>query len=398
MPLGVLDLLEELWKGVRLVKIVIAPDSFKGSLTAEEAAKGIEAGVKRIYPRAQTIKIPLADGGEGTVAALVAATGGRIRMSKVTGPLGEPVEAPWGILGDGETAVVEMAAASGLPLVPPGRRNPLLTTTYGTGELIGAALAEGCRRIIVGIGGSATNDGGAGMAQALGVGFYNEEGKEIPPGAAGLAGLARIDISTLDPRISQVEVLVACDVDNPLTGPNGAARIYGPQKGAGPKMVEELDGILHRFASLLRRDLGQDVEDIPGAGAAGGLGAGLMAFTGARLVPGVQLVLEAVKLEEILEEGVDLVITGEGAINHQTIYGKTPVGVAKLAQKYKVPVIALVGCIEPGAEVVYDAGIDALKAIVPGPMSLEEAMARAAELISAAAERAMRFLAVGASL
>ncbi len=380
------------------MKIVIAPDSFKGSLTAAEAAARIEVGVRKIFPRAQTVQIPLADGGEGTVAALVSATKGSIKTRRVTGPLGEKVAAQFGLLGDGDTAIVEMAAASGLPLVPPDKRNPMRTTTYGTGELIRAALDEGCRRIIIGIGGSATNEGGAGMAQALGVNLMDKEGKAIGPGAEGLAQLSHIDISTLDPRISQVEVLVACDVDNPLTGPRGAAQIYGPQKGADSRMVAELDQILERFAFLLRRDLGLDVEDLPGAGAAGGLGAGLMAFLGAKLVPGVQLVLEAVKLEEILQKGADLVITGEGAINHQTIYGKTPIGVAKLARKYNVPVIAIVGSIEPGAEAVYSEGIDALMAITSGPMSLTKAMAKSAELITAASERAMRLLTVGAKL
>ncbi|MGB3958921.1 MAG: glycerate kinase, partial [bacterium] len=288
------------------MRIIIAPDSFKGSLTAAEVAASIERGVKRVLPQAETIPVPLADGGEGTVDALVSATGGRLVTKEVTGPLGERVKASYGLLGDGETAVIEMAAASGLPLVPLEKRNPMLTTTYGTGELILAALDEGCRRIIIGIGGSATNDGGAGMAQALGVKLLDEEGLDIPYGAAGLARLDRIDISSLDRRLAQVEVLVACDVDNPLTGPRGAARVYGPQKGADPQMVEELDQILGRFAAIILRDLGKDVKDIPGAGAAGGLGAGLMAFLNGRLAPGVELVLAAVKLEERIQKGADL--------------------------------------------------------------------------------------------
>ncbi len=327
------------------MRIIIAPDSFKGSLTAAEVAASIERGVKRVLPQAETIPVPLADGGEGTVDALVSATGGRLVTKEVTGPLGERVKASYGLLGDGETAVIEMAAASGLPLVPLEKRNPMLTTTYGTGELILAALDEGCRRIIIGIGGSATNDGGAGMAQALGVKLLDEEGLDIPYGAAGLARLDRIDISSLDRRLAQVEVLVACDVDNPLTGPRGAARVYGPQKGADPQMVEELDQILERFAAIILRDLGKDVKDIPGAGAAGGLGAGLMAFLNGRLAPGVELVLAAVKLEERIQKGADLVITGEGAINEQTVYGKTPIGVAKLAKRYHLPVIAIAGSI-----------------------------------------------------
>ena len=301
-------------------------------------------------------------------------------------------------LGDGETAVIEMAAASGLPLVPLEKRNPMLTTTYGTGELILAALDEGCRRIIIGIGGSATNDGGAGMAQALGVKLLDEEGLDIPYGAAGLARLDRIDISSLDRRLAQVEVLVACDVDNPLTGPRGAARVYGPQKGADPQMVEELDQILERFAAIILRDLGKDVKDIPGAGAAGGLGAGLMAFLNGRLAPGVELVLAAVKLEERIQKGADLVITGEGAINEQTVYGKTPIGVAKLAKRYHLPVIAIAGSIEPGAEAVFGAGIDAVVAIPPGPMTLAEAMEGAGKLVADCAEGVMRLLLVGGKI
>ncbi|MGI6143137.1 MAG: glycerate kinase [bacterium] len=380
------------------MRIIIAPDSFKGSLTAAEVAEGIERGVKRALPQVETITVPLADGGEGTVDALVSATGGRIRIKEVTGPLGERVEAQFGLLGDGETAVIEMATASGLPLVPPGKRNPMLTTTYGTGELILAALEEGCRRIIIGIGGSATNDGGAGMAQALGVKLLDEKGQDIPYGAAGLARLARIDVSSLDRRLAQVEVLVACDVDNPLTGPRGAARVYGPQKGADPQMVEELDQILARFAAILLRDLGIAVQDIPGAGAAGGLGAGLLAFLKGRLAPGVELVLSAVKLEERIQRGADLIITGEGAINGQTVYGKAPIGVARLAKKYQLPVIAITGSIEPGAEAVLAEGIDAVAAITPGPISLAKAMERAGALVTDCAERVMRLLVVGGKI
>ncbi|MGB3932729.1 MAG: glycerate kinase [bacterium] len=380
------------------MRIIIAPDSFKGSLTAAEVAASIERGVKRVLPQAETIPVPLADGGEGTVDALVSATGGRLVTKEVTGPLGERVKVSYGLLGDGETAVIEMAAASGLPLVPLEKRNPMLTTTYGTGELILAALDEGCRRIIIGIGGSATNDGGAGMAQALGVKLLDEEGLDIPYGAAGLARLDRIDISSLDRRLAQVEVLVACDVDNPLTGPRGAARVYGPQKGADPQMVEELDQILERFAAIILRDLGKDVKDIPGAGAAGGLGAGLMAFLNGRLAPGVELVLAAVKLEERIQKGADLVITGEGAINEQTVYGKTPIGVAKLAKRYHLPVIAIAGSIEPGAEAVFGAGIDAVVAIPPGPMTLAEAMEGAGKLVADCAEGVMRLLLVGGKI
>ncbi|RKY00394.1 glycerate kinase [Candidatus Poribacteria bacterium] len=379
------------------MRVVIAPDSFKGSLTALEVANAVEEGLKRVIPDLEAVKVPMADGGEGTVQSLVDATGGRIIKRTVTGPLGEKVEAEFGILGDGVTAVIEMASASGLPLVPPEKRNPMVTTTYGTGELIKAALDMGCRRFIIGIGGSATNDGGAGMAQALGVKLLDKDGKQIPFGGGGLLKLERIDISTLDPRIKESEIVVACDVDNPLTGPRGAARVYAPQKGATPEMVEILDRALKRFAEIVRRDLGKDVENVPGAGAAGGLGAGLMAFLNAKLRSGVEIVIETVKLEEKMR-GADLVITGEGGIDSQTVFGKTPIGVAKTAKKFDLPVIAIAGGISDDASVLYEHGIDAMVSIIPRPMSLEEAISRGAELVADAAERAARLLLLGMKL
>lgn len=379
------------------MRVVIAPDSFKGSLTALEVADAVEKGLRRVIPDLEAIKVPMADGGEGTVQSLVDATGGRIIKRKVTGPLGEEVEAQFGILGDGVTAVIEMASASGLPLVPPEKRNPMITTTYGTGELIKAALDMGCRKFIIGIGGSATNDGGAGMAQALGVKLLDKDGKQIPFGGGGLLKLERIDISTLDPRIRESEIVVACDVDNPLTGPRGAARVYAPQKGATPEMVEILDEALKRFAEIIRRDLGKDVENVPGAGAAGGLGAGLMAFLNAELRSGVEIVIETVKLEEKMK-GADLVITGEGGIDSQTVFGKTPIGVAKTAKRFNLPVIAIAGGISDDASVLYRHGIDAMVSIIPRPMSLEEAMSRGAELVADAAERAARLLLLGMKL
>ena len=379
------------------MKIVIAPDSFKGSLTALEAANAIEEGLKRFFPEAEIIKVPMADGGEGTVQSLVDATGGRIVKRIVTGPLGDKVEAQFGILGDGRTAVIEMASASGLPLVPPDKRNPMVTTTYGTGELIKAALDMGCRKFIIGIGGSATNDGGGGMAQALGVKLLDEEGNDIPFGGGGLLKLDRIDISTLDPRIAESEIVVACDVDNPLTGPRGAARVYSPQKGATPDMVEILDKALEHFAEVVKRDLGRDIKDVPGAGAAGGLGAGLMAFLNARLQLGVDIVIEATGLEGKVK-GADLVITGEGGIDSQTIYGKTPIGVAKVAKKFGIPVLAVAGGISDDASVVYEHGIDGLMSIIPRPMTLDEAMAQGKKLLSDAAERIARLIAVGSKL
>jgi len=379
------------------VRIVIAPDSFKGSLTALEAANAMEEGLKRVFPKAEIVKVPMADGGEGTVQSLVDATGGRIVKKVVTGPLGDKVEAQFGILGDGRTAVIEMASASGLPLVPPDKRNPMVTTTYGTGELIKAALDMGCRRFIIGIGGSATNDGGGGMAQALGVKLLDKDGNDIPFGGGGLLKLDRIDISTLDPRIAESEIVVACDVDNPLTGPRGAARVYSPQKGATPEMVEILDKALERFAEAVKRDLGRDIKDVPGAGAAGGLGAGLMAFLNAKLQLGVDIVIEATGLEEKVK-GADLVITGEGGIDSQTVYGKTPIGVAKVAKKFGIPVLAVAGGISDDASVVYEHGIDGLMSIIPRPITLDEAMAQGPKLLSDAAERIARLLVVGSKL
>jgi glycerate kinase len=292
-------------------RVVVAPDSFKGSLSAIDAARAMERGVLAAWPDAEVVKVPIADGGEGTVAAMVMATGGALRETTVRGPLGEPVRAPWGVLGDGETAVIEMAAASGLPLVPEDRRDPRVTTTHGTGELIRSALDAGFRRLVVGIGGSATNDGGTGMARALGIRFLDASGRELPAGGAALASLATIDLSGVDRRLASAEILVACDVDNPLTGPRGASAVYGPQKGATPAMVRELDAALERLAVVARAATGRDVAAAPGAGAAGGLGAGLLFFTPARLVPGVELVLGAARFEDHVR-GASLVLTGEG--------------------------------------------------------------------------------------
>ncbi|MGI6285908.1 glycerate kinase [Neomoorella humiferrea] len=375
-------------------RIVIAPDSFKESLDAPAVAAAIAAGIKRVFPDAETVMVPMADGGEGLTSTMVAATGGRTITTTVTGPLGQPVQATWGILGDGTTGVVEMAQASGLPLVPREKRNPLYTTTYGTGELIAQALDAGCRRLIVGIGGSATNDGGAGMAQALGVRLLNAEGKDIGRGAIGLEELNRIDIEGLDPRIKETEILVACDVDNPLCGPRGASAIYGPQKGATPEMIPRLDAALARLADVIKRDLGKDVRELPGAGAAGGLGAGLVAFLGATLRRGIDLVMETLDLDGILAKGADLVITGEGEINHQTAFGKVPAGVARLACKYGIPVVALAGSIGEGAATVYDHGIKGFMSIVPRPLPLAYCLENAATLLTDAAERLMRLLTV----
>ena len=376
------------------MKVVIAPDKFKGSLTAPGAARAMARGVARAAPGAAVDLVPMADGGEGTVESLVAATGGAFREAIVAGPLGEPVAARYGRLGDGRTAVIEMAAASGLVLVPADRRDPGRATTRGTGELLRAALADGARRVVLGIGGSATNDGGAGLAQALGVRLLDAEGRDLGPGGAELARLVRIDPSGLDPRLAGVEIAVACDVDNPLCGPRGASVIYGPQKGATPAGVAELDGNLEHFARVVARDLGVSIRDLPGAGAAGGLGGGLVAFAGGTLEPGVELVSRAVGLAGRLA-GADLCLTGEGALDASSAAGKTAVGVARLARRLGVPTIALAGTLGPGVEAVLGEGITAYFSLCPGPLTLTEAVARVADFLALGAEQAVRAFRAG---
>lgn len=372
-------------------EILIAPDSFKGSLSASQVCDAVEAGIRRVLPGAEIVKVPMADGGEGTVQALVDATGGKLVTQEVTEPMGERVEASFGLLGDGETAVIEMASASGLPLVTPEKRNPLLTTTYGTGELILAALERGRGRLIVGIGGSATNDGGAGMAQALGAKLLDADGRDIGLGGGALAALESIDVSGMTPLLGEARVQVACDVTNPLCGPEGASHVYGPQKGATPAMVAQLDANLAHYAELIRRDLGRKVGEMPGAGAAGGLGGGLVAFCNAELKPGIELVIDAVKLEQKMRRA-DLVITGEGKIDAQSAFGKTPMGVARLAKRLGVPVVAIGGTIGDGAEALYEHGVGLIMPIIDRPMTLEEAMKPtvAKTLIANAAERIAR--------
>jgi glycerate kinase len=376
------------------MRVVIAPDKFKGSLSASEAAKAMARGVARAAPGASIDRVPMADGGEGTVAALVAATGGSFREATVHGPMGEPVAARFGLLGDGRTAAIEMAAASGLVLVPPDRRNPLVATTRGTGELLLAAIAAGAERVIVGIGGSATNDGGAGLGQALGFRLLDSAGHELGPGGGTLGRLARIDASGRRPELDGIAVAVACDVTNPLCGPRGASAVYGPQKGATPAMVEVLDANLAHFAAIVERDLGISIRNIPGSGAAGGLGGGLVAFANGRLEPGINLVIEAVDLRARLE-GADLCLTGEGALDDQSAFGKTAVGVGRLARSLGCPVLALAGSIGPGAEATLDQGLDAYSSICPGPITLAEAMARAAELLEEATVQAVRAFLAG---
>ncbi len=375
------------------MRVVIAPQALKGSLTAEEVGQAIALGVQAVYPQAHIDVVPIADGGEGTVQALVDATGGELAWQTVTGPLGTPVSAFFGLLGDGHTAAIEMAASAGLPLVPQTQRNPRLTTTYSVGELLLAAVERGRRHFIIGIGGSATNDGGAGMAQALGASLLTEQGTAIARGGAALTTLSRISLEQLDQRLQECTFEVACDVTNPLCGPTGASAVYGPQKGATPEMVQELDAALDHYAQILERDLGQSVRDIPGAGAAGGLGGGLIAFLHATLRPGAQLVLEAVKLETYVR-AADLVITAEGQIDEQTAYGKSVGAVATLAKRYGLPVLALAGGLGNDYQRVYELGVDGITVLPSGPMTLPYAMEHAATLATDATERMLRVLRV----
>ncbi|GIW87993.1 MAG: glycerate kinase [Isosphaeraceae bacterium] len=385
-------------KGMRLL---VAPDKFRGSLSAAAAAAAIASGVRRAVPAAQIDILPLADGGEGTVEALVAALGGRLQETTVTGPRGAPVRASWAVLDRQRTAVIEMAAASGLALLPPERRDPFLTTTRGTGELLRAALDAGLERVILGIGGSATNDGGTGMARALGYRFLDADGRELPEGGGALERLDRIDASGRDPRLDSVRIEVACDVDNPLTGVRGAAAVFGPQKfdPAEPptrEQIARLDAGLARLAEVIHRDLGVDVAGLPGAGAAGGLGAGLVAFAGGVLRPGFSIVAEAVGLVDRLE-AVDLCLTGEGAIDASSVGGKTAVGVARAARAQGVPCLALCGTVGRGARSVLEEGVAAYFSLCNRPMTLDVARSDAAGLLAEVAEQAVRAFLAGRS-
>jgi glycerate kinase len=371
------------------MKILVAPDSFKGCCTAAQAARYMAAGAAAACPGAEITELPAADGGEGTVEALHAALGGKIERITVHGPQGRAVKSFYGILPGGRCAI-EMAAASGLTLIPRGELNPLTADSRGTGELIRAGLDAGCRDFIIGIGGSATNDGGTGMARALGVKFTGPGGRHLPPGGAGLAQLEHIDISGLDPRIRGSHFIIACDVTNPLCGPDGASAVYGPQKGATPEMVRQLDSALAHYAEVVRRDLGRDILTAKGYGAAGGLGAGLAVFCGAEIRSGINAILDLIGFDHRVK-GCSLVITGEGSIDGQSVYGKVPVGIAARTKKQgNIPVAAIVGNMKPDAAKVYDYGIDVICPTATGPMSLDEAIRRAPELLSGAAERLMR--------
>ncbi|HDU6295052.1 TPA: glycerate kinase [Klebsiella aerogenes] len=376
------------------MKIVIAPDSYKESLSALDVATAIETGFREIYPHAEYVKVPVADGGEGTVEAMVAATQGHIVQVSVTGPLGEPVNAFYGLSGDMRCAYIEMAAASGLESVPPTRRNPLLTTSWGTGELIRHALDAGVSQIIIGIGGSATNDGGAGMAQALGAKLLSAGQQQIAPGGGALETLARIDLSELDPRLADCRIDVACDVTNPLTGPQGASAVFGPQKGATAAMIERLDRGLQHFAQIIDRDLDIDVLNLEGGGAAGGMGAALYAFCGANLRPGIEIVTDALGLADLVADA-DLVITGEGRIDSQTIHGKVPVGVAKVAKRFNVPVIGIAGSLIADVGVVHQHGLDAVFSVLYTVCTLDEALANAAANVRMTARNVAAVLEMG---
>ena len=377
-------------------KIVIAPDSFKGNLTSLEVASCLEKGVKRVLPKVKCVKVPMADGGEGTVQSMVDAAKGKLVSKRVKGPAGKLVTAKYGWLAKQKTAVIEMAEASGLPLVKGREKNPLKTTTYGTGQLILDAINKGAKSIIIGIGGSATNDGGSGMAQALGVKFLDTKGKEIKALGSGgmLSKIGSIDISSIDPRVAKTKIVVACDVENPLCGKKGASHVFGPQKGATPAMVKQLDENLKHLGKLISRDLKKNVVRMPGAGAAGGLGAGLVAFTGAKLESGIDIVLKATNLAKYIK-GADLVLTGEGRVDFQTAFGKTPSGVAKAAKKHNVPVIAIGGALSDDARQVFDHGIDCIESAAAKDMTLETAIKNSKQDLANAAERVVRMILIG---
>ena len=376
------------------LRILISPQAFKHSIGAREAALAIQRGVLRASPDAETILIPVADGGDGTLAALIDTTGGSYREATVTGPLGDPLVARWGVMGDGETAVIEMALASGLALIPDDRRDPRRATTYGTGELMRVALDDGYRRVIVGLGGSATNDGGTGMASALGARFLDANGDHLLPGGAALANLIHVDVAALHPALSETTIIGATDVTNPLCGETGASAIFGPQKGATLEMVSELDGCLANYARVVRSDLGIDVLHTPGSGAAGGLGAGLIAFAGAELRSGIDMVCDVLDFDRHAP-GADFVITGEGRADRSTAFDKAPVGIARRARRFGVPTVLMAGSLGPGYETLYEHGIDAILPIAEEPADLESSLRRGSELLERAAERAIRLYGLG---
>ena len=373
------------------MKFILAPDSFKESMTAKEACISMENGIRKVFKDATCIHVPMADGGEGTVDALIESTNGNLHEVEVTAPLGNKVKAKFGILGDGKTAVIEMAEASGIHLVKLEDRNPLLTTTFGTGELIKYALDMNIERIIIGLGGSATNDGGVGMLQALGASFKDSDGKEIAFGGGVLKDLCTIDLSGFDKRIYDVKIEVACDVKNPLTGENGASFVFGAQKGGNKETLEELDSNLKHYAEVVKRDMGKEIDKVEGAGAAGGLGAALIGFCNGKLESGIDLVIKHSNLEDKVRKA-DFVFTGEGSIDFQTKFGKTPIGVAKIAKKYNIPVIAFGGRIGEGIDELYSLGIDSVIGITPGVIYLDEALSKGKENLEISTENVVRIL------
>ncbi|MBP2057199.1 glycerate kinase [Lactobacillus colini] len=374
-----------------MTKFVLAPDSFKESMTAKEVCQAMTNGIRKADPTAEIVSVPMADGGEGTTDSLVNATDGQLLNATVTGPLGNKIQAEYGILGDGKTAVIEMAKASGLEIVPKNQRNPMITTTYGTGELIKAALSKGVKRIIVGLGGSSTNDGGAGMAQALGVHLLDKQGQKLPFGGEALGNLDRIDISEIAPQLGNITIILASDVVNPLTGKNGASVVFGPQKGATPTMVQELDSNLHHYAQVIKEQLHKDIDQLPGSGAAGGLGAGFMAFTNYEMHKGIDIAIKVTDLEAKIKSA-DYVFTGEGGTDFQTKFGKTPFGVAQLCKKYHKPVISLAGYLGKGIDTLYDSGFTAFFSILPGASDLPTALKNGPQNVATTVENIVRLI------
>lgn len=375
------------------MKIVLAPDSYKNSLTAKEVAQSLRKGFERVYPDAEYVNVPMADGGEGTVQSLVDAKQGQIMTAEVVNPLGNKTEAHYGMINDGKVAVIEMAEASGIQFINQFTQNPYITTTFGTGELIKSAIQNGAKTIIIGIGGSATNDGGAGMAQALGAHLLDDKGEELQYGGAMLEKLDHIDVSEMMPELADVKVIIASDVTNPLTGPNGASHVFGPQKGASPEMVEFLDGALSHYAHVLKRDLNKDLEQVVGAGAAGGLGAGLLAFTNSEMRSGVDIVVDYTELKDKVKDA-DVVVTGEGQIDFQTKFGKTPIGVAKATKAVNpdATVIAVAGSVGEKISELYPLGIDAIFTCVPGVEELSTAIQNTDKNLQQVAENIGRLI------
>lgn len=378
------------------MKFLFASDSFKGTLSSERIIELLTQVAKNIFPECEVLGVPIADGGEGTVEALISATKGNKEIVQVHGPLMEITESYYGIIHE-DTAVIEMAVASGLPMVPEEKRNPLNTTTYGTGELIKEALDAGYRKIFVAIGGSATNDGGMGAMSALGIRFLDEDGNLLQGTGAELSKVADIDVSGLHPGAIESEITVMCDVNNPLTGPEGATYTFGKQKGATPEILDEIEEGMKHYARIIRDQFGVDVNEIHGAGAAGGLGAALCVFLQAKMVSGIETVLDLIDFKSLLND-VDIVITGEGRIDWQSAYGKVPSGVGKRCKEKGVPAVAIVGGIGDGAEKIYDMGVESIISTINGAMKMEEALERAEELYTSAAERLFRIIKVGMSI